>query len=89
MEKCTIGLPHHQPVWGGRASVHTILYMATVTATHHGPANSDFYTRLRQWNKPRKVAIVAAMHKLLLIENAVIRDQIPCQPDAVPIAFNA
>ena len=61
--------------WGGRASVRTILYMATVTAT-----------RLCRRGKPRKVALVAAMRKLLLILNAVVRDQVPWQPDRRPMA---
>ena len=60
-------------VWGGRA-VRTMLYMATVTATRHNPAIHDFYTRLCRRGKPRKVALVAAMRKLLLILNAVVRD---------------
>ena len=73
-------------VWGGRASVRTILYMATVTATRHNPAIRDFYTRLCRRGKPRKMALVAAMRKLLLILNAVLRDQIPWQPNRVPMA---
>ena len=62
-------------VWGGRASVRMMLYMATVTATRHNPAIRAFYTRLCRRGKPRKVALVAAMRKLLLILNAVVRDQ--------------
>ena len=73
-------------VWGGRASVRTILYMATVTATRHNPAIRDFYTRLCRRGKPRKVALVAAMRKLLLILNAVARDQAPWQPERMPMA---
>ena len=76
-------------VWGGRASVRTILYMATVTATRHNPVIRAFYTRLCQRGKPRKVALVAAMRKLLLILNAVIRDQVPWQPDRMPTAGEA
>ena len=73
-------------VWGGRASVRTMLYMATVTATRHNPAIRDFYTRLCRRGKPRKVALVAAMRKLLLILNAVVRDQVPWHPDRMPMA---
>ena len=72
-------------VWGGRASVRTILYMATVTATRHNPA-IRVHTRLCRRGKPRKVALVAAMRKLLLILNAVVRDQVPWQPDRMPMA---
>ena len=73
-------------VWGGRASVRTMLYMATVTATRHNPAIRDFYTRLCRRGKPRKVALVAAMRKLLLILNAVVRDHVPWHPDRMPMA---
>ena len=66
-------------VWGGRASMRTILYMATVTATQHS-AIREFYTRLCRRGKPRKVA---------LILNAVIRDQVPWQPNRVPMAGEA
>ena len=71
--------PYRGPrrVWGGRASVRTILYMATVTATCHNPAIRDFHTRLCRRGKPRNVALVASMRKLLLILNAVLRDPSP------------
>ena len=59
--------------------MRTILYMATVTATRHNPAIRDFYTSLCRRGKPRKVALVAAMRKLLLILNAVVRNQVPWQ----------
>ena len=76
-------------VWGGRASVRTILYMVMVTTTRHNPATRDFHTRLCRRGKPRKVALVAAMHKLLLILNVVIRDLVPWQPDRLPMAGEA
>ena len=58
--------------------------MATVTATHHNPVMCAFHTRLCQRGKPRKVTLVAAIRKLLLILNAVLRDQVPWQPSHVP-----
>jgi transposase len=64
-------------LWGGGASARTILYMATVTATRHNPAIRDFYTGLCRRGKPQMVALVAAMRKLLLILNPVVRDQVP------------
>ena len=60
----------------GRGCLHAILYMATVTATRHNSAIRDFYTGLCRRGKPKKVALVAAMRKLLLILNAVVRDQV-------------
>ena len=71
-------------VWGGRASVRTMLYMTTVTATRHNLAIRAFYTRLCRSGKPRKVALAAAMRKLLLIFNAVVRDQVPWQSYRFP-----
>ena len=57
--------------------MRTILYMATVTTTRHNPAIPDFYTGLCRRGKPKMVALVAAMRKLLLILNPVVRDQVP------------
>lgn len=62
-------------VWGGRAAVRAVMYMATLTAVRHEPRLRDFYLRLRARGKPAKVAIVAAMRKLLVIVNARMRDQ--------------
>ena len=72
--------------WGGRASVRTIPCMVTVTATRHNPAIRDFHTRLCRRGKPRKVVLVAAMSKLLLTLNAVVRDRVPWPPDRMPMA---
>lgn len=61
-------------VWGGRARVRAALYMAAFVGTRHNPTLKVFYTRLRDAGKPRKVALVACMRKLLTIVNAMIRD---------------
>ncbi|MCE7033579.1 transposase [Lysobacter sp. GX 14042] len=61
-------------VWGGRAVVRTVLYMATLSAIRYEPRLRDFYQSLRARGKPAKVAIVASMRKLLVILNARIRD---------------
>jgi transposase len=67
-------------VWGGRTAVRSALYMATLTATRCNPVIRAFYKRLRAAGKPRKVAHIAAMHKLLIILNAMIRQQRAWQP---------
>ena len=64
-------------IWGGRASVRAVLYMATLSAIRCNPTISAFYRRLRQAGKPAKVAIVACMRKLLTILNAILRDRRP------------
>lgn len=65
---------------GGRASIRRVLYMATVTATRYNPVIARFYHRLRTTGHPGKVALTAAMRKLLTILNAILRDHRPWQP---------
>lgn len=62
-------------IWGGRAEVRAVLYMATLSATRCNPVIRAFYRRLRDKGKPAKVALTACMRKLLVILNAMIRDQ--------------
>lgn len=66
-------------VFGGRAAVRTVLYMATLSAIRCNPAIRAFHARLRASGKPPKVAIVACMRKLLTILNAMMRTQTPWQ----------
>lgn len=68
--------------WGGRAGIRRTLYMATVSAVVHNPVIKPFYARLRAAGKPGKVALVACMHKLLTILNALVRDGRPWAPPA-------
>ncbi len=62
-------------VWGGRATVRSTLYMAALVAIRHNPVIKVFYERLIAAGKPKKVAIVACMRKLLTIVNAMLRDK--------------
>lgn len=62
-------------VWGGRADVRSVVYMATLSAIRHNPAIQVFHSRLIAAGKPKKVAIVACMRKLMTILNAMLRDQ--------------
>jgi transposase len=64
-------------VWGGRARVREALYMAALIASRHNPAIKRFYERLLASGKPKKVALVACMRKLLTILNAMMRDRTP------------
>jgi transposase len=61
--------------WGGRASVRAVLYMGALVATRFNPAIKEFYQRLLDAGKPKKVALVACMRKLLSILNALMRDR--------------
>jgi transposase len=60
--------------WGGRADVRACLYMAALVATRFNATIRVFYRRLTAAGKPKKLALVACMRKLLTILNARIRD---------------
>ncbi len=64
-------------IWGGRASVRAVLYMATIAAVRHNPVIKALYDRLKRAGKPHQVAMVACMHKLLIICNAILRHRTP------------
>ncbi|MDQ3692025.1 MAG: transposase [Chloroflexota bacterium] len=59
--------------WGGRATVRTALYLATITAVRSNPVLIAFAARLRAGGKPKKVVLIACVHKLLTILNAMVR----------------
>jgi transposase len=61
-------------VWGGRAVVRHMLYMATLSAVRFNPPIRAFYQRLKGNGKAAKVALVASMRKLLTMLNAMVRD---------------
>lgn len=60
-------------IWGGRASVRAVLYMAALVASRHNTVMRVFYKRLRDAGKAPKVALVACMRKLLTILNSMIK----------------
>lgn len=62
-------------IFGGRASVRSALYMAALSATRFNPVIRAFYQSLVARGKPKKVALTACMRKLLVIMNAMLRDQ--------------
>jgi len=64
-------------IWGGRARVRSALYMSALSAVRYNPVLRAFWTRLREQGKPPKVALVACMHKLLTILNAMVKHQTP------------
>lgn len=64
-------------IWGGRAPVRAVLFMAVVSAIRFNPVIRAFHSRLRTAGKPPKVALVACIRKLLTIVNAMVRDGIP------------
>lgn len=62
-------------IWGGRADIRCVLYMATTAARQWNPTIKAFYQRLIEKGKPYKVALTACMRKLLIILNAIAKNQ--------------
>lgn len=62
-------------IWGGRARIRTVLYMAALVASRRNPAIRALYERLCEAGKPKKVALVAAMRKLLITLNSMLRNR--------------
>jgi transposase len=62
-------------VWGGRAKLRAVLYMAALVGVKRNPVIAAFYQRLLNAGKAKKVALVACMRKLLTILNAMIRSK--------------
>jgi transposase len=62
-------------IWGGRAHVRCVLYMAALAASRRNPVIRALYERLCAAGKPKKVALVAAMRKLLIILNSMLRSR--------------
>ena len=62
--------------FGGRSYVRRVLYMATLVATRFNPKIKAFYQRLLAQGKPKKVALTAAMRKLLTILNTLLKNDV-------------
>ena len=67
-------------IWGGRAHVRAVLYMASVVASRHNPVIRPFYEKLVKAGKPTKVALVACMRKLLVIINSMLKSDTAWNP---------
>ncbi|BCV65566.1 IS110 family transposase [Shewanella carassii] len=63
-------------IQGGRAQVRTVLYMAMMSAMQCNPVFKDTYARLLEAGKPKKVAIIACVRKMVVILNSMLRDSI-------------
>jgi len=60
-------------IFGGRTSVRSVLFMATLSAIRHNPVIKEFYQRLLDKGKLKKVALTACMRKLLVILNTMVK----------------
>lgn len=77
---------HHgrRHIWGGRADVRRVLYMATQAAMRHNPTMRDFALQLKARGKLPKVVIAACMRKLLVIMNTIVKTGTPWRQPATP-----
>jgi transposase len=71
-------------IWGGRAAVRSVLYMAALTARRFNPFIREFAQRLEAAGKPFKVVLTACMRKLLVILNSMIKNNLPWNPKLHP-----
>lgn len=69
-------------VYGGRADVRCVLYMAALAAKKYNPVIKKFYERLIKQGKEKKVALTACMRKLIVILNAMLRSNQPWRSSA-------
>ncbi|WP_434929890.1 IS110 family transposase [Shewanella sp. HL-SH5] len=64
----------HRKIQGGRHQVRTVLYMAMMSAIQSNPVFKETYQRLVAAGKPKKVAIIACIRKMVVILNSMLRD---------------
>jgi transposase len=68
-------------VWGGRATLRSALYMATLVAIKRNPVIASFYQRLLSAGKVKKAALVACMRKILVIINTMMHTMSVWNPE--------
>lgn len=71
-------------IWGGRAALRSVLYMAALTARRSNPLIRAFAQRLEAAGKPFKVVLTACMRKLLVILNSMVKNNLPWNPKLHP-----
>ena len=76
-------------VWGGRARVRAALYMGALAASRFNPVIRDFYRRLLAAGKPKKLARIACMRKLLVILNSMLKHHSPWRDLTPPVASHS
>lgn len=72
-------------IWGGRAAVRSVLYMAALTARRCNSVIREFANRLEAAGKPFKVVLTACMRKLLVILNTIVKNNLPWKPKLQPL----
>ena len=72
-------------IWGGRGDVRAVLYMSTLVAVRLNPSLREFHRRLRRAGKSPKMALTACMRKLIVILNAMLRNELLCAEHPTPV----
>lgn len=73
----------HRKIQGGRHQVRTVLYMAMMSAIQSNPVFKEQYQRLLAAGKPKKVAIIACIRKMVIILNSMVRDGVKWEVQTV------
>lgn len=76
-------LQRYRPISQGRFYVRKALYMAALVASRHDPRMKNIYNKLIAKGKPKKVALVALMRKMIIMLNAMIKHQSPWQSQRI------
>lgn len=76
-------------IWGGRASVRRLMFLAAMSARRYSPPIRADYERLIARGKPKKVAMIACARKLLVCLNAMVKANQPWDDDKVTAVFQA
>jgi transposase len=71
-------------IWGGRGEARAMLFLAAQSAARWNAPLRAFYERLVARGKPKKAALAAVARKLLVVINAMLRDDRPWQPPLLP-----
>ncbi len=64
----------HRKVRGGRHQIRTVMFMATMSAIQCSPVIKATYNRLVDAGKPKKIALIACVRKMIIILNSMVRD---------------
>ncbi len=72
-------------IWGGRAALRSVLYMAALTARRTNPLIRSFAQRLEAAGKPFKVVLTACIRKLLVILNTMLKNNLSWNPKLQPL----
>ena len=76
-------------IWGGRASVRSLLYLAAMSARRFNPPIRAYYEHLIAQGKPKKVALIACSRKLLICLNAMVKANQPWDDNKVTAVFQS